>query len=113
MRAGAAASVTTEPNREPQKVQSMSMKDHLAAKLTAAFAPTALDVEDESHRHAGHAGARPEGETHFRVQMVSAAFAGKSRIERHRLVHAVLAEELRGGIHALALALDAPRVPSP
>lgn len=112
MRAGAAASVTTEPNREPQKVQSMSMKDHLAAKLTAAFAPIALDVEDESHRHAGHVGARPEGETHFRVEMVSAAFAGKSRIERHRLVHAVLAEELRNGIHALALALDAPRPPS-
>lgn len=103
-----AASVPTDPNRASQKVQSMNMKDRLTAKLTAAFAPIALDVEDESHRHAGHAGSRPGGETHFRIQMVSQAFIGKSRIERHRLVHAVLAEELRERIHALALALDAP-----
>lgn len=88
------------------------MKDRLTAKLTAAFAPTTLDVEDESHRHAGHAGARPGGETHFRIQMVSEAFLGKSRIERHRLVHAVLADELRDRIHALALSLDAPTSPS-
>lgn len=84
------------------------MKDTLVAKLTAAFSPSVLNVEDESHRHAGHAGARPGGETHFRVQMVSSAFAGKSRIERHRLVHDVLADELRDRVHALALKLDAP-----
>lgn len=86
------------------------MKDTLTAKLTAAFRPDVLDVEDESHRHAGHAGARPGGETHFRVRMVAAAFAGKTRIERHRLVHSVLADELRERIHALALTLDAPDV---
>jgi BolA family transcriptional regulator, general stress-responsive regulator len=85
-----------------------SVKDTVASKLTAAFQPASLDVEDESHKHAGHAGARPGGETHFKVHMVATAFAGKSRIERHRLVHAVLAEELRGPIHALALTLEAP-----
>lgn len=109
IRDGMAASVPTDPNRAPQKVQSMNMKERLIAKLTAAFAPIALDVEDESHRHAGHAGSRPGGETHFRIQMVSQAFIGKSRIERHRMVHAVLVEELRERIHALALALDAPQ----
>lgn len=87
------------------------MRDRLTAKLTAAFAPIALEVEDESHRHAGHAGARPGGETHFRIQMVSEAFVGKSRIERHRLVHGVLAEELRERIHALSLSLEVPRPP--
>lgn len=86
----------------------MSMRDRLAAKLTAAFDPIRLHVEDDSHRHAGHAGARPGGETHFTVQMVSAAFAGKTRVERHRMVHAVLAEELRDRVHALALKLEAP-----
>ncbi len=85
-----------------------SVKDTVASKLIAAFQPASLEVEDESHKHAGHAGARPGGETHFKVHMVATAFAGKSRIERHRLVHAVLAEELRGPIHALALTLDAP-----
>lgn len=84
------------------------MRDRIAAKLTAAFAPIRLNVEDDSHRHVGHAGARPEGETHFNVQMVSSAFAGKSRVERHRMVHAVLADELRERVHALALRLEAP-----
>jgi BolA family transcriptional regulator, general stress-responsive regulator len=73
----------------------------LRAKLSAAFAPVRLDIIDESHRHAGHAGARPEGETHFRVEIVAAAFAGKSRVERQRLVYAALAEELQSRVHAL------------
>lgn len=77
-------------------------------KLAAAFAPSRLEVEDESHRHAGHAGARPGGETHFRVTIVSARFAGHSRVARHRFVHDVLAEELAGPVHALALILLAP-----
>lgn len=84
------------------------MKDRLSDKLTAAFAPVSLTVEDDSHHHAGHAGARPGGETHFSVEMVSSAFAGKSRVDRHRMVHAVLAEELRDTVHALALKLEAP-----
>ncbi|MFQ5348416.1 MAG: BolA family protein [Rhodothalassiaceae bacterium] len=80
----------------------------LEDKLRAAFAPLRLAIVDESARHRGHAGARPEGETHFRVVMVSAIFRGKSRLERQRLVHAALAEELRQRVHALSLELRAP-----
>lgn len=86
----------------------MRTVDHITEKLTAAFNPQNLRVEDESHRHAGHAGARPGGETHYRVYIVSAAFAGKSRVERHRMINAALAEELAGGIHALAVHASAP-----
>lgn len=77
-------------------------------KLTAAFGPRRLAVIDESHRHLGHAAARPEGETHFRVEIVADAFAGLSRIERQRRVHAILAEELAGPVHALSLKTLAP-----
>ena len=77
-------------------------------KLNRAFAPTHLDVVDESRLHAGHAGHRGGGETHYRVHIVSAAFKGKSRIERHRLVNGALADELAGGIHALAIDARAP-----
>lgn len=77
-------------------------------KLTDALAPTALDIEDESHRHAGHAGARPSGESHFRLRIVSAAFAGKGRVERQRMVYGALAEELAHDIHALALTTLTP-----
>ena len=81
----------------------MSVKDRIKAKLTAAFAPQELDVIDESHQHAGHSGARPGGETHFRVKMAAAALTGKSRLEQHRAINAVLADELAGGVHALAI----------
>ena len=70
--------------------------------------PRACDVEDESHRHEGHAGHRPGGETHFRLYIVSEAFRGKSRIERHRMINATLAGELAGGVHALAIHAAAP-----
>ena len=70
----------------------MSTRDRITEKLTAAFAPQRLDVVDESHQHAGHAGSRPGGETHFRVYIVSEAFQGKSRIERHRMVNATLSQ---------------------
>ena len=86
----------------------MSTRDLITEKLTGAFAPARLDVVDESHRHAGHAGSRPGGETHFRVYIVSDAFRGKSRLERHRMVNAALADELAGGIHALAIHASAP-----
>ncbi len=86
----------------------MSVKSRIEAKLTAAFRPESLNVVDESHLHAGHAGARPEGETHFRVALVSAAFAGKSRVERHRMVNQALSEELAGPVHALAVQPGAP-----
>lgn len=80
----------------------------IETKLRAAFAPEALEVIDESHNHAGHSGWREGGETHFRVRMKAAAFAAMSRVERSRAVHALLAEELAGGVHALALELSAP-----
>jgi BolA family transcriptional regulator, general stress-responsive regulator len=77
-------------------------------KLSGRFAPTRLDIVDESHRHAGHAGARPEGETHFAVTIVSAAFAGHNRVARQRLVYEALAEELATRIHALSLTTLTP-----
>jgi BolA protein len=86
----------------------MSVKDLIIAKLTDALAPQSLEVIDESHRHAGHAGSRPEGETHFRVRLTAAAFSGKSRIDRHRTINGLLAAELKGGIHALAIEAKAP-----
>ncbi len=86
----------------------MKVAQSIRSKLEAAFQPQHLVVEDESHRHAGHAGARPEGETHFRVTMVSPTFAGVSRVDRSRRVHEALADELKGPVHALALSLKAP-----
>jgi BolA protein len=86
----------------------MTVADAMRDKLTRAFNPTALAVVDESHLHAGHAGARDGGESHFRVEIVSEAFAGLSRVARHRRVHDVLAEELRGGVHALAVTARTP-----
>jgi BolA protein len=84
------------------------MRNLITAKLREAFAPMSLRVEDESDRHAGHAGHRPGGETHFRLYIVSEAFRGKSRLERHRMINAVLASELAAGVHALAIHAAAP-----
>jgi BolA protein len=90
----------------------MRVADAIAEKLTTAFAPVALDVRDESARHAGHGGATrddgSQGETHFHVRLVSEAFAGVSRVERQRRVHAALAAELHGPVHALSLTLQTP-----
>jgi BolA family transcriptional regulator, general stress-responsive regulator len=86
----------------------MQTHDLITEKLRKAFAPESLRVEDESHRHEGHAGHRPGGETHFRLYIVSAAFSGKSRLERHRMINAALASELEGGVHALAIHAAAP-----
>lgn len=86
----------------------MQVRTAIERKLTAALAPTRLDVIDDSGRHVGHAGHRPGGETHFRIEIVSAAFAGKSRVERHRLVNALLADELAGSVHAMQLATLTP-----
>jgi BolA family transcriptional regulator, general stress-responsive regulator len=86
----------------------MSIKDVITNKLHEAFAPESLDVTDESHLHEGHAGHRPGGETHFRVYIVSPAFQGKSRIERHRMINTTLATELAGSVHALAIKAQAP-----
>ena len=86
----------------------MSVAASVTAKLTDAFQPAHLDVVDESHLHAGHAGARAEGETHFRVEIVAAAFDGISRVERQRMVYRVLKDELGDRVHALALRARSP-----
>ena len=86
----------------------MATKDTISNKLREAFSPESLQVVDESHLHEGHAGHRPGGETHFRVYIVSPAFKGKSRIERHRMINALLAAELSAGVHALAIHAQAP-----
>lgn len=84
----------------------MTMADTIAAKLNAALSPEEIEVLDVSYQHAGHAGWREGGETHFEVRMKAAAFAGKSRVETHRMVNNVLAEELATSIHALQLNLS-------
>ncbi len=89
----------------------MSVTDEIQQKLQAAFDPQTLVVEDESEKHRGHAGYQDGGESHFQVHMTSAAFAGMSRIQRHRAVHAALGQDLIGRIHALALNLDVPAGP--
>ena len=86
----------------------MSMKNLITGKLNAAFAPQSLDVVDESHLHAGHAGHRPGGETHYRVHIVSEAFRGKSRVDRHRMINQTLSGELASTVHALAINARAP-----
>jgi BolA protein len=86
----------------------MLVKDILTEKLVKAFAPDSIEVIDESQQHIGHAGHRPEGQTHYRIYIVAKAFSGKSRLERHRMINAVAAEELKNGIHALAIHADAP-----
>jgi BolA protein len=86
----------------------MTRRDRIFRTLTEALEPSRLEVIDESHLHAGHAGARPEGETHYRVRIAARRFAGASRLERHRIINGLLADELSGGLHALAIEADAP-----
>lgn len=82
---------------------------HIKGKLERAFAPQTLEVIDESHLHAGHAGSHPNGESHFRVKIVSQAFTGKSRVDTHRMVNDALKEELKSRVHALAIQASAPK----
>jgi BolA protein len=86
----------------------MSVTSQLREKLMIGLSPTRLDVINESEMHAGHRSSPGTGESHFRILVVSEAFAGKSRVERHRLVNDLLKEELAGGVHALALSTIAP-----
>lgn len=81
--------------------------DEIRRRLTLALAPVALDIEDESHRHAGHAGAR-DGRGHFRVRVVSAMFEGKPPLARHRAVYAALGDYMQTDIHALAIDARTP-----
>ncbi|MEM7525112.1 MAG: BolA family protein [Pseudomonadota bacterium] len=86
----------------------MSVAQEIETKLLAAYAPSEIEVIDESEQHRGHGGWREGGETHFRVRMTAAAFADMNRVARSRAVHNTLAEELAGPVHALALELSAP-----
>ena len=81
----------------------MSVKETMTRKLQEAFSPASLTVIDESEHHRGHGGWREGGETHFRIQIVSPAFTGKSRVDIHRAINACVADELKGGVHALAI----------
>jgi BolA protein len=85
-----------------------AVAESLRAKLSAAFSPTSLMIDDESARHAGHAGARQGGESHFNVMIEAAAFEGVARVQRQRMVYAAVAEELAGPVHALSVKALAP-----
>ena len=84
----------------------MATEDTIVQKLKDALSPQHIEVEDVSHHHAGHAGWRHGGGTHFTVTIKAASFAGKSRVQQHRLVNSILADELAGDIHALELHLS-------
>jgi BolA protein len=92
----------------PDSPRSPSRQERLAELLNASFAPTAFEVIDESGKHKGHAGAAPGGQTHYRVRMTSAAFAGMSRLARQRAALEAVKAEFASGLHALALELKAP-----
>ncbi|MBA3811204.1 MAG: BolA family transcriptional regulator [Caulobacteraceae bacterium] len=85
-----------------------AVAETLREKLSDAFSPSQLDIIDDSDRHSGHSGARPGGQSHFTLVVRSAAFAGVGRVERQRMVHAVLADELAGPVHALSVKALAP-----
>jgi len=86
-----------------------SVASLIEQKLAAALSPSLLEVIDESHQHLGHAGARPEGESHFRVRITAETFRGRSRVECHRMINDVLADELKQQIHALAIEAKTPK----
>jgi BolA protein len=86
----------------------MKMVERLRVRLNEALSPVRLEIVDDSHRHRGHAGHRPGGETHFTVLVVSETFAGKSRVERQRLVYAAVAAEMEERVHALSLVARTP-----
>jgi len=89
----------------------MDLESRMREKLMVALRPIRLDVVNESHLHAGHSSSPGTGESHFRVLIISNAFAGKTRLERHRLVNDAIAEELKDGVHALAIKACAPGEP--
>jgi BolA family transcriptional regulator, general stress-responsive regulator len=86
----------------------MPVADAIRDRLTAALAPTRLDLEDQSARHAGHAGSRPQGETHFQLTIVAPAFEGKSRIQRQRMVFGALGDLMTSDVHALSITALTP-----
>ncbi len=86
----------------------MTAETRMRAALMVGLEPTRLDIINESEMHAGHRGSPGTGESHFRLLVVSPQFSGKSRVDRHRMVNSLLADELKRGVHALALATYAP-----
>ena len=86
----------------------MSVEESIREKLTEAFSPEKLEVVNDSHRHAGHAGSPGTGESHFRVEIISEKFSGLSRVECHRRINETLAKELAGPVHALTIRASAP-----
>lgn len=86
----------------------MTITERMNEKLTSALSPLRLSIVDDSHKHEGHSGWREGGQTHFRVEIVSAQFDGKSRVERQRMVYSLLADELAETVHALQLKTLAP-----
>ena len=99
-----------EPNADGVR-QPGNRAERIRTRLQQVFAPIALDVQDDSARHAGHSGAQPGGETHFNVAIVSEAFTGQSRVVRSRSVHDALHSEFLSGLHALSLKLRSPEDP--
>ena len=83
----------------------MTVKENIESKMNKAIKAEFLEVIDESHKHAGHAGARPEGETHFHINMTASELNGKSRVERQRMIYKILSDEMAGPVHALSLSL--------
>jgi BolA protein len=96
------------PFQELKIIAMGAIFDAIHQKLTSAFAPTRLEIEDDSARHHGHAGARPGGESHFNVVIESQAFAGAPKVARQRMVYRALADELAGPLHALSVKALAP-----
>jgi BolA family transcriptional regulator, general stress-responsive regulator len=99
-----------DPSKPEARSAPTPVKDRIKAKLEAALAPERLEIEDQSHLHAGHAGWRAGGQTHFRIKVASTRFIGKGRLERHRVIYALLAEEIADGVHALAIETEVPDV---
>ena len=87
----------------------MSIENQIRTKLISAFSPEHIEIKNESHLHQGHASSPQTGESHFRLNIVSSKFEGKSRIERHRMINEVLSEELAGPVHALAISAESAR----
>jgi len=87
------------------KDKNMTVKENVEIKINDVLKPEMLEVIDESHKHAGHVGAKPEGETHFHINMISSAFNGQTRVASQRMIYKILADELAGPIHALSLDL--------
>lgn len=96
---------------DPASAAPGPVAERIRAKLTEAFAPAALAIDDESEQHRHHSGFREGGETHFHVSISAAPFAEMSRLERHRAVNEVLRDELSGPVHALRLTISAPSEP--